>query len=174
MKNRDEYIISEIRNFSRFYINILGLLNQGLLDSPYSMTEVRILLEIDRTENCSANALIERLNIDRGYMSRIVNRFEADELIKRESSPQDGRMLFLYLTTKGKKVLAALEEKSSNQIQGLICNLTDEEKEKLIESTGFIIQALSSGINNSGENDDKLKISDQPANANSEHIYIMF
>lgn len=174
MKIRDEYIISEIRNFSRFYTNILGLLNQGLLDSPYSMTEVRILLEIDRTENCSANALTERLNIDRGYMSRIINRFEADGLIKRENSPQDGRMMLLYLTPKGKKVLAALEEKSSNQIHGLICNLTDEEKEKFIESTRFIIQALSSGINNSGESNDKLRISGQPAKANSDYLYIMF
>lgn len=171
---RDDYIISEVRNFSRFYTNILGLLNQGLLDSPYSLTEVRILLEIDRIKDCSANALTEKLNIDRGYMSRILNRFEADELIKRENSPHDGRVLILCLTPKGKKVLSTLEEKSINQIRGLICNLSDEEKEKLIESIKFITQALSPGVNTSDEDNDKLKLSDQPAKANVDYINIMF
>lgn len=174
MKNRDDYIISEIRNFSRFYTDILGLLNQSLLDSPYSLTEVRILLEIDRIKDCSANALIEKLNIDRGYMSRILNRFEADELIKRENSSQDGRVLLLYLTPKGKKVLSTLEEKSIEQIHGLICNLTDERKEKLVESLKFITQALSSGVNTFSEANDKFKLSGQLTKANNDYVDIMF
>ncbi len=143
MGTDDNFVISEIRNFNRFYTNILGLLNQSLLDSPYSLTEVRILLEIDKIKECTANALIEKLNVDRGYMSRILNRFEADELITRKNSSYDGRALLLYLTPRGKKVLSILEEKSVNQIEGLICNLTDDAKGHLIESMHFIIETLS-------------------------------
>lgn len=148
---KDDFIISEVRKFNRFYTNVLGLLNQSILDSPYSLTEVRILLEISGNENCTAVSLIEKLDVDRGYMSRILNRFESDELIIRENSYHDGRVLFLRLTSKGKKVLSILEEKSSNQIRRLINNLTDEQKEELVESIRVIITLLSSGLNTSDE-----------------------
>jgi len=151
MGTDDNFVISEIRNFNRFYTNILGLLNQSLLDSPYSLTEVRILLEIDKIKECTANALIEKLNVDRGYMSRILNRFDADELITRKNSSYDGRALLLYLTPRGKKVLSILEEKSVNQIEGLICNLTDDAKGHLIESMHFIIETLSPGLDTTKE-----------------------
>lgn len=136
-------IVSEIRSFSRFYTNILGLLNQSILDSPYSLTEVRILLEINMTENCTANTLINKLNIDRGYLSRILNRFKSSEIIIKETCPKDGRLNFLKLTSKGKQILLQLEERSNNQARKLVSHLTKDEIKKLSESMAYIKSSLS-------------------------------
>lgn len=170
MSKEDELIIAEVRNFSRFYTNILGLLNQSLLDSPYSLTEVRVLLEIDRITECTANTLIQKLNIDRGYMSRILNRFVADELITRKNSSLDGRVLILFLTPVGKCILSNLEEKSINQIQGLINNLSSVQKEKLVESMRFITEALSSEFSTADGGDNKLEINGEPDKINIDYF----
>ena len=136
-------IISEVRSFSRFYTNILGLLNQSILDGPYSLTEVRILLEISTTKNCTANVLIDELDIDRGYLSRILNRFKSDELITKETSCTDGRLIFLKLTLRGNQVLSALEEKSNKQACKLVNHLTQNQIEKLIDAMKYIKNSLS-------------------------------
>lgn len=69
-------IITEIRGFNRFYTNILGLLEQHILDSGYSLTEARVIFEISKTKHCTANQLCSILEIDRSYMSRIITKFE--------------------------------------------------------------------------------------------------
>lgn len=147
MEKNDDYVISQVRRFSRFYTNILGLLNQTILDSPYSLTEVRILLEIKRNINCTAAFLIEKLNVDRGYMSRILNRFESEGMITKRNSPLDGRVVFLYLTLKGKETMANLESKSEEQIQRLISHLKGDEKEKMADAMKYVIDSLSPGVN---------------------------
>lgn len=147
MDEEKNLIISEVRSFSRFYTNIIGLLNESILDCPYSLTEVRVLLEIKKIENCTANILIDKLNIDRGYMSRILNRFETNDLITKENSPNDGRVFFLNLTSKGKKTLWDLEEKSNNQIKSLIDPLSKNDYKKLADSLRYIKSALSQGFN---------------------------
>lgn len=143
MDKQNNNIINEIRRFNRFYTDILGLLNKHILDSPYSLTEVRILLEIDRARNCTANMLMDKLNVDRGYMSRILKHFEASGLVSKESSTADRRAVFLYLTPKGKDTISALEERSIKQVQGLISHLTEDEQEKLIKSMQYISSAIS-------------------------------
>lgn len=139
-------IISEIRSFNHFYTNILGLLNKHILDSPYSLTEIRVLLEIDRQKDCTANFLIERLSMDKGYMSRLLKSFEADGRITKESSAADRRMAYLHLTPEGKRILADLEKKSDSQVEGLIDSLTDGEKEKLADAMKYIQKALENNM----------------------------
>ncbi len=143
MNTSKDSIISEVRSFSRFYTNILGLLNQSILDSQYSLTEVRILLEINITKDCTANILIDKLDIDRGYLSRILNRFKSDELITKETSCNDGRLIFLRLTLRGKQVLSELEEKSNKQAWKLVNHLTESKKEKLVDSMKYIKSSLA-------------------------------
>lgn len=147
MHEQKKLIISEVRSFSRFYTNIIGLLNEGILDSPYSLTEVRVLLEIKKIQNCTANILIDKLNIDRGYMSRILNRFESNDLITKENSSNDGRVLFLNLTSKGKNILRELEERSNNQVENLINPLSESDYKRLVDSLRYIKSALSQGLN---------------------------
>ena len=79
MKKND--VITEIRGFNRFYTNILGLLDQHIIDSGYSLTEARIIFEIGKTDTCTANQLCSILDIDRSYMSKIINKFEKQQLV---------------------------------------------------------------------------------------------
>ncbi|MBV7273430.1 MarR family transcriptional regulator/GNAT family N-acetyltransferase [Clostridium sp. PL3] len=146
MKDKHDLAIKKIRRFNRFYTNVLGLLNQHILDSSYSLTEVRILLEIDKIDRCTANILIHKLDIDRGYMSRILKRFEKSGLITKENSIDDRRMVILHLTSEGKSILAGLEEKSNNQIQKLINPLTEDEEEKLVNAMNYVTRILSPDI----------------------------
>lgn len=147
MSDANSARISEIRSFNRFYTNILGLLNKHILDSDYSLTEVRIMLEIDRAAGCTANSLIDRLEVDRGYMSRILKRFESNGLITKESSASDARKTLLQLTVQGKQLLSELEAKSDRQVRGLIRNLPEEQQKKLVASMKYIKDSLSAAIN---------------------------
>lgn len=142
MERLESNIIFEVRKFSRFYTNILGLLNQCILDSSYSLTEARVLIEIYKTSECTANMLIENLSIDRGYISRILKRFQADDLIIKEKSLEDGRVTFLNLTLKGKDVLRELEEKSNSQVENILSPLSLNEKKMLMKSMQCIENLL--------------------------------
>jgi DNA-binding MarR family transcriptional regulator/N-acetylglutamate synthase-like GNAT family acetyltransferase len=147
MESKINSLVMEIRSFNRFYTNILGLIDQHILDSSYSLTEARILLEINKMKECTANNLIRKLVIDRGYVSRVLKRFESQGLIVKESSASDKRITLLHLTESGKKILLQLEERSSKQVEKLICHLTDSEQQKLVDSMKIIRSALADGIN---------------------------
>ena len=82
----DEGIIADIRQFNRFYTNILGVLNKHVLDTGYTLTEARVVLEIGFMEPCIANQLVEKLDMDRSYMSRIISKLHKDGLLEKESS----------------------------------------------------------------------------------------
>lgn len=146
MKNKEDSLVPEIRSFNRFYTNILGLLDKHILNSPYSLTEVRILLEINKMKECTANKLISKLSIDRGYMSRVLKRFEANGLIIKENSSADRRITILCLTEKGKQILSELEDRSSKQVEHLINHLSNSEQQKLVDSMKNIKNALLDGI----------------------------
>lgn len=147
MENKPDSLVSEIRSFNRFYTKVLGLLEKHILDSRYSLTEVRILLEISKLKDCTANRLISKLDIDRGYMSRMLKSFERGGLIEKEGSSDDRRIMILKLTGKGRSILAELEERSGKQVEGLIGHLTESEGQKLAASMRNIKNALLDGIN---------------------------
>lgn len=147
MENKLDSLISEVRSFNRFYTKVLGLLEKHILDSQYSLTEGRVLLEISKLKDCTANKLISKLDIDRGYMSRVLKSFERDGLVEREGSPGDGRVMLLKLTGKGRSILAELEERSGKQVESLIGHLTESEGRKLAASMRNIKNALLDGIN---------------------------
>lgn len=87
--------ISDIRKFNRFYTNIIGLLDQHILESPFSLTEARILLEIYLTKECTASKLMAQLKVDKGYLSRILAKLAEENLIQKEKSLQDNRFQFI-------------------------------------------------------------------------------
>lgn len=148
MDKCDDKIISEVRSFSRFYTNIIGLLDQSILNSTYSLTEARILFEIGQSNECTAKELSNSLDVDRGYVSRILSEFETNGLIVKEISKQDGRVCHLYLTQKGKDEFTMLCDRSNKQIEKLIKDLSEDEKDKLVESFKYIKYKLSNGHHN--------------------------
>ncbi len=127
-------VITEIRGFNRFYTNILGLLDQHIIDSGYSLTEARILFEISKTDSCTANQLCSVLDVDRSYMSKIINKFEKNELIRRSVCDTDNRNIEIHMTEKGMDVFHELNNRANKQIDDLISKLTSSECEKLIDS----------------------------------------
>lgn len=120
-------IISDIRKFNRFYTILLGILEKQVLDTGYSLTEARVILEIGFMRECIANDLVERLKIDRSYMSRIIAKLSKDELLIKESSPSDSRVSLLQLTPKGMALFQQLNEKSDEQIAELLQGLSQTE-----------------------------------------------
>ncbi|MEY9977711.1 MarR family winged helix-turn-helix transcriptional regulator [Lysinibacillus sp. RC79] len=123
----DKEIIYDIRQFNRFYTKVLGLFNNQILDTDYSLTEARILFEISERTECIANILVQELNIDRSYMSRILRKLEKEELIEKKSSTIDSRKNLLLLTKKGEELLEKINIQSDQQINQLFSGLTDSE-----------------------------------------------
>lgn len=134
MNSIDTPWIPIVRRFNRFYTNILGLLDQHMLDSEFSLAEARVLYDIGHTENCTAKGLIEELRIDPGYLSRIIKRFGKDNLLYRVQSQEDGRLYYLYLTDRGKDTLSKLDVLSNGQIYQMISSLPEQNKMRVVES----------------------------------------
>lgn len=135
--------VSKVRQFNRFYTNVLGLLNQQVYGSPFSLTETRILFEINSLSNCTAKLLQEELGLDRGYVSRILKRYEEQNMIYKQKWEEDGRTYFIHLTEKGKNIYRDLEKKANQQIEFLLRDLDSDKQQKLIESMSRIEGILS-------------------------------
>src|SRR5690349_10742525 len=119
--------IDKIRSFNRFYTNVIGLLDQHFLDSPFSLTEGRVLYEICNTEECSAKKIRENIVIDEGYLSRILDNFAKRGLIRKTPSTNDGRLRIIIPTEKGKKEFSNINTNSNSLIAQLIGNLSETE-----------------------------------------------
>ena len=108
--------VDEVRGFNRFYTRTIGVLQENLLDSAFSLSEVRVLYELAHRERPTATDLCRDLGLDAGYLSRILRRFGKLRLLAAAVSPDDGRVRFLSLTPKGRAVLAPLERRSSEEV----------------------------------------------------------
>lgn len=126
--------INTIREFNRYYTNILGLVNKNILDKNFSLAEARVLLEISKTENCTSKALSEVLCMDPGYLSRILKQFEKYGLVEKRKLEEDKRSYFIELTESGRHQLEELDSSSSEQIRDLISHLSEEEQFKLVNN----------------------------------------
>ena len=142
MKHNQE-LIERIRSFNRFYTNVIGLLDQHFLDSPFSLTEGRVLYEIRHTEDCSAKKIREKIGIDEGYLSRILDIFRKKGLITKAPSSEDRRLHIIKLTEKGRKEFASLNDHSDKLISRIIEKLSEEEREELVSMTERIRHLLS-------------------------------
>ncbi|MCG8401765.1 MAG: helix-turn-helix domain-containing GNAT family N-acetyltransferase [Firmicutes bacterium] len=136
-------IVQNIRQFNRFYTNIIGVLDRHILNSSFSLAEARVLLEISRVDNCTATKLIALLNLDAGYLSRIIKGFERQNLICRQKSSSDGRSNMIYVTEKGRRVLAELAQTSNRQIESLIDKLPAEQQLNLVHCMKSIHKILT-------------------------------
>ncbi|WHY96706.1 MarR family winged helix-turn-helix transcriptional regulator [Peribacillus simplex] len=136
--------MADIRQFNRFYTNILGVLDKHILDSGYSFTEARVILEIGLMEQCIANNLVDKLEIDRSYMSRIINKLSKDGLVTKENSTLDNRTSLIRLTPEGLTLFNQLNERSDEQIVRLFQGLSQNEIKEIHASMMFIQKKLDS------------------------------
>ena len=110
--------IAAVRAFNRFYTRKLGVLDQQLLKSPFSLSEARVLYELAHREELAAKEIGIELGLDPGYLSRIVQKFDEDGLITRKPLPSDRRQYRLGLTAKGRQAFAKLERSSQDDVGG--------------------------------------------------------
>lgn len=143
MASDAENRVLQIRQFNRFYTNFIGLLDKTILESPYSLAEVRVMLEINKFQGCAASYLAKMLAMDRGYLSRILHRLETEELIASQESTEDKRVQRLRLTEKGENVFAGLSRASTDQLLDILRSVSDELQEELIRCMAKIQSILS-------------------------------
>jgi DNA-binding MarR family transcriptional regulator/GNAT superfamily N-acetyltransferase len=134
--------VGAVREFSRFYTNVIGLLREGLLDTPYSLTEARVLFELAREDAVEATHLRSWLDIDAGYLSRLLARFEADGLVRRTRSAADGRRQLIGLTAAGRAAFADLDARSGDQIRALLAALTPPARLRLTGAMASIREII--------------------------------
>lgn len=135
--------VSAVRAFNRFYTGVIGVLHQGVLDTPYSLTEVRVLFELAQRERVEAGELRRLLGLDAGYLSRMLGRFETDGLVVRERSAADGRRQVVGLTEAGGATFATLDERSAAQVRGLLEGVTEEDRRRLVANMAAIQEILT-------------------------------
>jgi DNA-binding MarR family transcriptional regulator/predicted GNAT family acetyltransferase len=123
--------IADIRRFNRFYTRQIGVLQEGLLDSPYSLTETRVLYELAHRDGLTASELCQELGLDAGYLSRMLRGFEAKGLVEKRRSATDGRQSHLVLTDSGRASFAPLEERSSAEVAAMLEWLAPAARQRL-------------------------------------------
>ena len=142
MPKLTEFQIEKIRNFNRFYTKLIGLLNEGLLKSEFSLIGARIIYELGQDESKVATSLRHELGLDAGYLSRIVNRLVKQALIFKTPDAKDGRQSLLSLTDAGKKIQQELRARSQNQIAQLFESINIVHATQIVSSMGKIQSLL--------------------------------
>jgi DNA-binding MarR family transcriptional regulator/N-acetylglutamate synthase-like GNAT family acetyltransferase len=138
--------IEAVRRFNRFFTRRIGVLREGLLHSPYSLTEARILFEIARGEEVSASGLSRELGLDPGYLSRILARLEQRGLIDKVRSGTDGRRHILSLTSEGEEAFSVLDERSREEVAEMLEELSEGDQRRLLEAMQTIEGILEKGF----------------------------
>ncbi|MGJ4945241.1 bifunctional helix-turn-helix transcriptional regulator/GNAT family N-acetyltransferase [Bradyrhizobium sp. HKCCYLS1011] len=134
--------VSAVRAFNRFYTKKLGVLDQHLLNSPFSLSEARVLYELAQHEGISAKEIGLTLGLDPGYLSRIVQSFDEQSLISRTPLPSDRRQQQLSLTAKGRQAFAKLDHSSQSEIAAMLRGLTGQDRDRLIGAMAMIEDIL--------------------------------
>jgi DNA-binding MarR family transcriptional regulator/GNAT superfamily N-acetyltransferase len=134
--------VRKVRSFNRFYTRQIGLLNEGLLDSAYSLTEVRILYELAHRGPLTAVDLGQALGLDPGYLSRILKRFNVQGLVQRTPSESDRRQFLLSLTDAGRDAFEPLNEASASEVKAMLSRLSVAERGALVRAMSTVERLL--------------------------------
>jgi DNA-binding MarR family transcriptional regulator/GNAT superfamily N-acetyltransferase len=134
--------VQAVRRFNRFYTRQIGLLEEGLLASPFSLTEVRVLYELAHRDSVTASELTRELGLDPGYLSRMLAAFARQGLLSKAPSKADGRQTLLKLTAKGRKTFTPLDRRSSEQVARILGRLPAAGQKRLVETMGVVEELL--------------------------------
>jgi len=134
--------IAAMRRFNRFYTQKLGVLSETFLDTPFSLTECRVLQALAHRDGATATWLGRELDLDAGYLSRILRDFERQGLITRQQSPQDGRQTLISLTPDGRDAFEPLDRASHTAVGCLLAPLAEVDQERLAGAMRTIASLL--------------------------------
>lgn len=141
--NPTEDTIEATRTFARFFTKKAGILNELLLESNFGLTESRILYELSQAADLTAKELSTQLDLDPGYVSRVLKKFEKQRLIFRQPSKLDRRRQLIYLTSLGNEEFTSLNERSSKLFANLLQRLNEEKQGELLDCMNRIQNLLS-------------------------------
>lgn len=140
-----DYVI-KIREFNRFYTRKIGVLREDLLHSKFSLTESRIIYELAHNKTKRASDLGKDLGLDPGYLSRILQRFEENNIINRKNSKEDGRSRIIQLTPLGLQEFELLNRRSNEEIEEILNDLSEENQKQLLLAMNTIERLLSKNL----------------------------
>lgn len=135
--------IADVQGFNKVYLYLCKQIDDEILNAGYSLTEKDVLLEISKTERCTANILTQRLHIDRSYMSRMIAKFKKKGLIEKTLSRTDSRVRYIRLTEKGRKEFNRLSDIQSTQIQKIFQQLSGDDQQAVLSAMVMIRNKLS-------------------------------
>ena len=135
--------IAAVRRFNRFYTRRLGLLRKGYLASPFTLAQTRILYEIAHRDGATATEIARELDLDPGYLSRMLRDFEKRGLLRRTASPADARQSHLALTARGKTTFAPLEQRSQAGVAAMLEPLSVAEQARVVAAMATIENTLA-------------------------------
>lgn len=134
--------VAAVRRFNRFYTRRIGALGHGHLESPYSLTEVRVLYELAHRDGLTATDLTRELGLDPGYASRLLARFAQRGLLRRDPSPTDGRSRRLRLTRRGRAEFARLDQRASAEVAEMLGELAPTERAQVVAAVSRVQSLL--------------------------------
>lgn len=135
--------VDAVRAFNRFYTRRIGVLREDLLDSPYTLTQARVLFELAQREPVAARGIGETLGLDPGYLSRIVQGFVDAGLIEKQRSEHDARSFALRLSAAGRDAFAALDHRSHAQTAAMLAALSPLDRDRLLRAIADAERALT-------------------------------
>jgi DNA-binding MarR family transcriptional regulator/GNAT superfamily N-acetyltransferase len=126
--------VAAVREFNRFYTRRLGMLGSGLLGTPYPLPQARVLYELGQRESTPVQDLKQELDLDAGYLSRLLTSLETQGLITREKAPHDARRQDVRLTTEGRAAFEELDSRSRAEIGELLERLPDADQLRVLQA----------------------------------------
>ena len=137
--------VGAVRRFNRLYTRHVGALREGLLGSPYTLTEARILFEVAQGSDLTATALGGTLGLDAGYLSRTLTRLERSGLLERQRSASDGRQRHLRLTAAGREAFAMLDSRANAEVRQHLGTLAARDRDRLLAAMRTIETLIEPG-----------------------------
>lgn len=137
--------IAAVRRFTRFYTRLIGVLQEGLLGSPLTLTQARIVYEIAQHDGSTATALGQDLGLDAGYLSRLLKDLESRQIIARSPNPADGRQALLALSDEGLRLFGEIDAASKREVGCMLRALSTTDRERLTAAMATIETLLGSG-----------------------------
>jgi DNA-binding MarR family transcriptional regulator/GNAT superfamily N-acetyltransferase len=136
--------VAAVRRFNRFYTRQIGVLRKTYLDSPYSLGEMRVLYELAHGDQLTASDVGRALDLDAGYLSRLLRNFEKRGLVSRTISAKDARQSHLALTARGRKLFAPMEQRSQQQAGAMLRTLDNAQQARIVAAMNAIETLLAS------------------------------